>query len=171
MHLSSCITNRRLRGLGITLCCLVLSGINPPIFAQDPKPVKVHLIVTVTGVRNDKGHIAASLFHGEKGFPDEDSRAVGRQISPIKDHKATILFEDITPGDYGVALLHDENKNNKMDSNRFGFPREGYGISNNSRPTRRGPKFSDARFVIPPSAKEQTIEVKMIYLRLGDVLR
>jgi uncharacterized protein (DUF2141 family) len=46
------------------------------------------------------------------------------------------VFDGLVPGQYGIALLHDENKNDKMDSNRFGFPREGYGVSNNPRPSR-----------------------------------
>lgn len=132
---------------------------------------RVRLIVIVSGLRNDKGHVAASLFNSDKGFPGEDRHAVARQISTIKDRTASLEFDVVAPGNYGIALLHDENKNNRMDSNRFGFPREGYGVSNNPRPSRRSPKFSDARFTVNPTNKEQTVEIKIVYLRLGDVLR
>ena len=65
----------------------------------------------------------------------------------------------------------NENKNHKMDANRFGFPREGYGVSNNPRPTRRGPKFSDAEFSVTDTHTEQAITIKIIYLQFRDVLR
>ena len=132
---------------------------------------KVRLLVTVTGLRNDKGHVAAALFNSDKGFPDEDKHAVAQQIGAIKNRTVSLVFDGVTPASYGIALLHDENKNDKLDSNRFGFPREGYGVSNNPRPSRRSPKFSDARFTVSPTNKEQTVEIKIVYLRLGDVLR
>jgi uncharacterized protein (DUF2141 family) len=153
------------------LLSLLLSGSLVPTAAQEQPPQKVRLVVTVTGIRNDKGHIAASLFDREKGFPNDDARAAGHQLSQIKDRTATLVFDGLSPGSYGVALLHDENKNHKMDSNVFGFPREGYGVSNNPRPTRRSPKFSDARFAIVATGKEQKIEIRIVYLRIGDVLR
>jgi uncharacterized protein (DUF2141 family) len=175
----SCITISRRLFLPFVLLPLLLAHPILSIAAQKEKtppertavPGRVRLTVTVTSIRNDNGHIAASLFNGEKGFPGDDMRAVGHQISPINDRKATVVFDDLSPGSYGVALLHDENRNHKMDSNRFGFPREGYGISNNPRPTRRGPKYGDARFVVTPDSKEQRIVVKIVYLRLGDILR
>lgn len=132
---------------------------------------KVRLLVTVTGLRNDKGHVAAAFFDSDKGFPDEDKHAIAHQIGAIKDRTVSLVFDGVTPASYGIALLHDENKNDKLDSNRFGFPREGYGVSNNPRPSRRSPKFSDARFTVSPTNKEQTVEIKIVYLRLGDVLR
>ncbi|MES2464102.1 MAG: DUF2141 domain-containing protein [Armatimonadota bacterium] len=168
MSIHSCITVFTRRFLPAVLLPLLLQSSSLPLVAQVQK---VRLVVTVTGIRNDKGHIAASLFDGEKGFPNDDARAVAHQLGPIKDRTATITFDSLPPGNYGVALLHDENKNNKMDSNRFGFPREGYGVSNNPRPTRRRPRFTDARFTVSQTSKEQSIAIKVVYLRLGDVLR
>jgi uncharacterized protein (DUF2141 family) len=168
MNQPSCITILSRRLPVLVLVMLLFCGPHLPTAAQEQK---VRLVITVTGIRNDKGHIAASLFNGEKGFPNDDSRAVGRKLNAIKDRAATIVFDEVPPGTYGVALLHDEDKNNKLDTNLFGFPREGYGVSNNPRPARRSPRFSDARFVAAQAGKEQNIEVKIVYLRLGDVLR
>lgn len=142
-----------------------------PPWAQGQQPPRICLRVMVTGLRNDKGQIAASLFDSEKGFPNDDSRAVRRQTTIIKNHSVLLTFDGLALGKYGLALLHDENQNHKMDTNRFGFPREGYGISNNPRATRRSPKFSDAEFSVTESHTEQTISVAVIYLRLRDVLR
>lgn len=171
MDLQSCITIfRRLEAAAVL--ALLFFGLLSPLIAEDQAPqTRIRLIVNVTGIRNDKGPIVASLFGSEKGFPDDDACALRHQLGPIKDGRATLVFDDLAPGQYGLALLHDENENNKIDTNRFGFPREGYGISNNPRPTRRAPKFSDARFLLTQTCKEQTIQVKIIYLRLGDVLR
>ena len=130
MYLHSCITVRRCCFSALVFVSLMLFGLPSTTSAQQqdsPSP-KVRLIVTVTGIRNDKGSVSASLFDQEKGFPDDDTRAISHRLSAIEGSTATLVFDGVAPGSYSVVLLHDENKNNKMDFNRFGFPREGYGF-------------------------------------------
>jgi uncharacterized protein (DUF2141 family) len=38
------------------------------------------------------------------------------------------LFSDIKPGNYAIAVIHDENRNGELDTNMFGIPKEGYGF-------------------------------------------
>ncbi|MBC8104288.1 MAG: DUF2141 domain-containing protein [Cytophagales bacterium] len=178
MESTSFITKRHSTGKGVPVAAvLVLAGASwASAPSQPPPPAEiaprtVRLVVQVTGMRNDKGRIAATLFDQEKGFPGDDSRAVARQISPVKDRSATLRFDGLKAGSYALALLHDENTNSKMDTNLFGFPREGYGASNNPRPSRRGPRFTEARFVVSGAGEEQAIQVKVVYLRLGDIVR
>ena len=44
--------------------------------------------------------------------------------------------------------MHDENGNDKLDSNFMGMPTEGYGFSNNPR-VMRAATFDEARFNVP----------------------
>ncbi|MFN6946440.1 MAG: DUF2141 domain-containing protein, partial [Cytophagaceae bacterium] len=60
------------------------------------------------------------------------------------------------------ALLHDENKNDKSDSNWIGMPKEGIAASNNAKGSFGPPKFKTAQFKL---GKEQVVQnIKMIYL-------
>lgn len=69
-------------------------------------------------------------------------------------------LSDIPYGDYGIAALHDENKNGKMDKNLLGMPLEPYGFSNNQRVNFGPPKWEKAKFAVKNSTTEISIEVK-----------
>jgi uncharacterized protein (DUF2141 family) len=64
----------------------------------------------------------------------------------IRATRARCDFEDIPPGTYALAVIHDENMNGKLDSNRLGMPTEGYGFSNDAKAFLRAPSFSAASF-------------------------
>jgi len=53
-------------------------------------------------------------------------------------------FEDIVPGTYAFAVIHDENMNGKLDTNSLGVPKEGYGFSNDAKTSLGAPSFSAA---------------------------
>ena len=54
-------------------------------------------------------------------------------------------------GNYAVQVMHDENDNNKLDTNFLGIPSEGYGFSNNPNVMRRA-HFDEARFEVGADA-------------------
>ncbi|MBI2367370.1 MAG: DUF2141 domain-containing protein [Deltaproteobacteria bacterium] len=51
----------------------------------------------------------------------------------VDGQSVTWKLNDVSYGDYGVAVFHDENSNGKMDKNLLGMPLEPYGFSNNLR--------------------------------------
>ncbi len=51
----------------------------------------------------------------------------------VRDREARCDFEDIPPGRYALAVIHDENMNGKLDANWLGVPKEGYGFSNDAK--------------------------------------
>ena len=64
-------------------------------------------------------------------------------------------------GDYAVAVIHDENSNDKLDT-FAGIPREGFGFSRNP-PIRFGaPRFAAARFALTVMPKQQQIRMRYI---------
>jgi uncharacterized protein (DUF2141 family) len=67
-------------------------------------------------------------------------------VIKIRDTQARCDFEDIPPGTYAIAVVHDENMNGKLDANRLGIPSEGYGFSNGARALLSAPSFSAASF-------------------------
>ena len=55
-----------------------------------------------------------------------------------------VIWEDLPPGDYGVAAIHDENSNAKLDRNFIGIPKEGFGFANNPHMGLSAPPFRAA---------------------------
>jgi uncharacterized protein (DUF2141 family) len=127
------------------------------------RPEPTRLQIELVGLRSDQGAVAALLFAGPEGFPDDDRRALGDATTRPRDGRATLTFPKLAPGLYAAVMLHDENDNQKMDTS-LGFPLEGYGCSNNPKPLFRGPRWSEGRFLITGAGAERRIRVEAIYL-------
>src|SRR5215472_12416525 len=95
-------------------------------FAHAQAPTKGSIAVKITDIRNTDGNIRVALRSGEQ-------TVVQGKIAEIdpKTLTATVVFENVVPGTYDVAVFHDENKNGKLDFNEMGVPLEVYGNSNN----------------------------------------
>lgn len=66
----------------------------------------------------------------------------------------------MTFGEYSIAVYHDWNSNDKLDTNILGIPNEPYGFSNNARSKWGPPKYEIAQFELNQSKKEMVIQVK-----------
>ena len=76
----------------------------------------------------------------------------------IKDGKATVSFEDIAPGTYGIIIFHDKNDNNIMDFETNGMPLEDYAISNNVM-SFGPPMWTDAKFEV--AGEDIAMEIRL----------
>jgi len=116
------------------------------------------LVVKITGLRSEKGQVKIALFNSaEKWLGEQPAYS-----ATISVESQTVLWKinDISYGDYGIAVFHDENKNGKMDKNSLGIPSEAYGFSNNVRVTFGPPTWEKAKFVVKPPSTDVSIEVK-----------
>jgi len=139
--------------------CAVLMLANPAAiaFAQSPCP-GIH--VQILGIRNSIGAVACALFESPAGFPAEFLlSATNIMMIKIKDTQARCDFEDIPPGKYALAVIHDENMNGKLDTNRLGVPTEGYGFSNDARAFLSAPSFRAASFSYDGRNVDMTISL------------
>ena len=100
------------------------------------------LSVEVQGARSAQGQVAAAVF-SEAGTWMKTELAVQSQMAPAGD-KVVIVFRDLAPGRYAVTAFHDENGNNKLDTNLIGMPQEPYGFSRNAQGRMGQPRFDDA---------------------------
>lgn len=116
------------------------------------------LIVKVTGLRSQKGQVRIAVFNSPESWLG-DHPAYNATID-VDGQSLTWRLNDIPYGDYGIAVLHDENKNGKMDNNVLGMPKEPYGFSNNLRVTFRAPKWDRGKFAVRNPTTEISIEVK-----------
>lgn len=102
--------------------------------------------VTVPQVRNAQGGVGCQLFATAQGFPKDGGRALQAVMAPIAQGSARCRFQPVPAGTYAVAVVHDENGNQSLDSNFLGVPTEGYGVSNNRTYALSEPRWEESRF-------------------------
>lgn len=129
----------------VALCAALMFATLPAlVFAQTPCP-GIH--VKILNIRNSIGTVACALFESSDGFPVDYLRmATNVMVIKIRETQARCDFEDIPPGTYAMAVVHDENMNGKLDANWLGVPTEGYGFSNDAKGILGAPSFSAASF-------------------------
>ena len=91
-------------------------------------------------------------------FPDcvDDAQAITRSIPADAPSTA---FPGLSPGDYAIAVIHDENANAKLDT-FAGIPKEGVGFSRNPKFTFGPPRFAAARFTLDGDAERQQVRMR-----------
>lgn len=139
------------------LSSLMFGGLPTLVLAQSPCP-GIH--VKILDIRNSTGGVACALFESPEGFPTEYLRAATNiMVIKIRDKQARCDFEDIPPGTYALAVVHDENMNGKLDTNLLGIPKEGYGFSNDAKALFGAPSFPAASFPYDGQNLELTIRL------------
>jgi len=120
------------------------------------------LTITVKDLRNSKGVVQFAIYNKEGSIPDEKYKKYYKIDSvAINDHTVTITFNGLPKGRYAINILHDENKNGKVDK-KFILPKEGIGFSNyESMGISNRPKFSKASFEVSSNTEKV---IKIIYM-------
>jgi uncharacterized protein (DUF2141 family) len=120
------------------------------------------LRIHVDGLRSANGKVGSVIFKSPDGWPENTAKAFRHgptNISP-STLKADVIWENLPPGKYGVALIHDENGNRKLDRNLFGIPKEGFGFANNPHVGLSSPPFSAAITDVKCPATEINIHLQ-----------
>jgi uncharacterized protein (DUF2141 family) len=131
--------------------------------AQDAKiDAANELIVNVSNIQHTDGRIGCTLFSKEDGFPSKAEKADKRVWVQHKSDKVTCKFRNVKPGEYAIAVMHDEDKNGELNTSLVGRPQEGWGVSKNVPPRRFGPpNYEDAKFKY--TGGQMTIDIKLRY--------
>ena len=117
------------------------------------------LEVSIYGLRSMKGNVLVCVTANPRFFPDCGKDPKGfRATLPARD-SAQVSFRGIAQGTYAIAVVHDENANDKMDMALF-LPKEGFGFSRNPAIVTGPPKFKAAAFAIDAAEVSQRIKMK-----------
>lgn len=100
---------------------------------------QLSLTIEITGLRNNDGHVHLELSN-EKG------KKIKGITKNIIENTCVIIINNLKPGKYAFKYFHDENKNDKLDSNWIGIPIEGYGFANNAKGIFGPPSFKETIF-------------------------
>jgi uncharacterized protein (DUF2141 family) len=119
----------------LLLLFFVLSFIPMTLFGQ------FSLTIEINGLTNNDGQVLLE-------FSNENGENILGITQNIVDNKCIIVIKNLKPGKYAFKYFHDENKNENLDLNWIGIPKEGYGFSNNARGTFGPPSFEKMVFVM-----------------------
>jgi len=105
------------------------------------------LSINVTGVASTEGNISIGLYTSEKGFLKTDQICRGAFVKSIRG-TTTAVFENLPKNTYAIAVFHDANSNEELDTNFLGIPKEPLGFSKGKLKTFGPPSFEECSFVL-----------------------
>ena len=134
----------------ILIIAIIFSG----LLTTNAQEESFNITVNISGLDSDKGKILIALYNEKDQFLNKGFRG---GMTKIIDKKISYVFVGIPKGEYAISFFHDENDNNKMDTNFLGIPKEDYGCSNNAKGFMGPPKYDDAKFQL---TENKTIDIK-----------
>lgn len=135
-----------MRLLWLVICCVPAA-----LFGQ------YRLEVVARGVETSEGFVQAALYREEGSFLKFDQ--VFRNASaPAQEGLTKVVLEDLPAGEYAIAIFHDENGNEELDTNWLGIPREPLGFSKTRMKTFGPPGFAECVVVVQA---DMTVEIPL----------
>jgi uncharacterized protein (DUF2141 family) len=118
------------------------------------------LELAIERARSARGYLHICLTRNPRYFPDcsKDALAVKRTVPAAT---RILRLNELAPGRYAVALIHDENRNGKLDM-PFGIPREGFGFSRNPKVRFGAPRYSQVDIELPAGLARHTVRLQYI---------
>ena len=128
------------------LLCLTLQ-------AQEPE-----LLVVISNIQKAQGVITIGLFNKEKEFLKKTYRSA--TVKAVH-HSDTLSFKGLPSGEYALSVIHDANRNDKLDTNGFGIPIEGFGFGNDAMGAFGPPSYHKAK--VKWEGKTKIVRMKLRY--------
>ncbi|HEU5292605.1 MAG TPA: DUF2141 domain-containing protein [Cyclobacteriaceae bacterium] len=100
------------------------------------------LELTIKNIKEVKGTIRVSLFNNENDFLKQ---AVVSKVVKVSAAEASVVFDNLRPGEYAVSVIHDVNGNQELDKGFMGIPQEPYGFSNDARGKFGPPSYEESK--------------------------
>lgn len=135
----------------------------PPLLAVFADPQAGELVIELTDLRSEKGNVLGCMTAQPKAFPNCDKDEMHYAAQTSASGNPVLVFTDVEPGTYAIAVLHDENANGKADRALGLMPKEGFGFSRDA-PVRLGPpSFKSAAFEYTGEGQSQTIKMRYMF--------
>lgn len=129
------------------------------VIATIAPALAARVIVTVDGVRDNRGNVYIGLYSNPNEFLNGDHCTAYYKVkattAPI-----TVAFNNLSPGKYAVGAYHDEDGSGHVETNPFGQPLNGYALSNGVRAAFARPEFYQAAFPVGTADKPVTLLIR-----------
>ena len=128
--------------------------------AASPPP-SAELDIAISGLRNQSGAVMLCLTQRNDAQYLQCAKDPARLTRIVPSGEAqTIRIAGLAPGNYALLVIHDENRNGKLDT-MLGLPREGFGFSRNPALRMGPPRYGDVHFAVAGHSRQA---VKLKYL-------
>lgn len=94
------------------------------------------------GVKTSEGRISVAIYNESENFLKFD-RVFKADSVRARKGITYLSIDDLPEGEYALAIFHDENGNNKLDTNWLGIPKEAVGFSRASMKAFGPPSFRE----------------------------
>lgn len=112
----------------------------------------------VSNLEVPKGQLYVSLYNKSEGFLKEGMEFRKLKFD-VKDDDLVCAIEHLPEGNYGIAIYHDKNEDEKCNRNWLGIPTEGYGFSCNFKPVIAPSSFKKVKIKV---TGETSVKIKML---------
>ncbi|RDY60040.1 DUF2141 domain-containing protein [Flagellimonas nanhaiensis] len=123
----------------IIFLCIVLVPLS--MFSQNK--ISVH----VNNVDSKLGQVNVAVYDSDDSFLTFDG-VLKTESAPAEKGMVTLVIEDLPVGEYALAVFHDENGNDKLDTNWLGIPKERVAFSKAKMRTFGPPKYKECAFKV-----------------------
>lgn len=113
------------------------------------------LTIEVVGVEHSNGSILVAVYDSSDSFLDSDKMFSGGMNS-ASEGATIVTIEDLPKGEYALAIFHDENDNEVLDTNFIGIPKEPISFSLGKMKTFGPPPYKECSFKV-----EEDTEIKV----------
>ncbi len=121
------------------------------------QPNEIRLVID--GLEESVGLVTIDLYvNDNEGFLKRAGRVVQRRAA-AKAPLTRVCVPAPGPGDYAIAVYHDENANKTFDKGAFGLPAEPWGISNNPKIRFGPPHVREALFPVDDVGAQVVIKL------------
>lgn len=146
-----------------SLCTVLAFAAVLTAVAQQPAPAApagqgYTLTIYVDGVDDKGGNVGVLVFNSPKGWAEDRAAALKDISVPAQEGTVKIAVSGLPAGEYAVALVHDVNKNHKLDRNWISEPKEQWGLSNDPHAVIKTPSYKACTFQLKG---DQDIHIKM----------
>lgn len=138
----------------VLLFCLLNFSFQPQNSVIPESQNGITLTVHVSNFDSDAGQVRSGLYNSKETWIKTE---FGKFTTTIQNKKATLYFYNVPPGEYGISMYHDENKNYDFDRT-LGIPTEPYAVSNNAKRMFAAPLWEECKFTVGTSDMEIKIK-------------
>lgn len=106
------------------------------------------LQLKITNIQSGEGKILLQMVNSESDFTGKSGNSYMSLVLPLHSNELKFEVGPLPAGDYAIRIFHDENNNQKLDTNLLGIPKEPYGFSNDASGKFGPAKWKDAKFSV-----------------------
>ena len=143
--------------ISISIYLVLLTLFHYQLYANNPEKDSTLLQLSVKNIKHDQGKILIAIFNTEETFMQDRYLEEAVNVTSFGDLEVKL---ELPYGEYAFSIFHDENDDEKLNTNLIGIPKEPYWFSNNPKITFGPPNFKETSFILGKDKYEIEIILK-----------